>query len=342
MRPSASVLIVAWNSSAELRRTLPPLLAELREGDELIVVDNDSPDDSAAVALELAPAAKIVTMGRNQGFAGGVNVGAGAATGDLLVILNPDAMPLPGWGEAIRLPWLEGRGWSAWQGLVAGADATTINSAGNPVHFTGIVWAGMHDEPLAAAPGPGEVTALSGACLAVPLEVWRRLGGFAERFFMYHEDVDLALRLRLAGETVGIEPRAVVAHDYEFTASAGNKWRWMERNRLATLVRIYPGALLALLAPALLATEAALLLAAAAGGWGAQKLRANAEAVAWLPRLLRERQAIHRARKISAGEFAAALTADLDSQFIPAAARSGPVRTALRAYWRLVRALLGR
>ena len=49
MRPSVSVLIVAWNSSAELRRTLPPLLAELREGDELIVVDNDSPDDSAAV-----------------------------------------------------------------------------------------------------------------------------------------------------------------------------------------------------------------------------------------------------------------------------------------------------
>jgi GT2 family glycosyltransferase len=341
VRPSVSVLIVAWNSSAELRRTLPPLLAELREGDELIVVDNDSPDDSAAVARELAPAVKIVTMGRNRGFAGGANVGAAAASGDLLVILNPDAMPLPGWGEAIRRPWLEGRGWSAWQGLVAGADATTINSAGNPVHFTGIVWAGMHDEPLAAAPGPGPVIAASGACLALPLEVWRRLGGFAERFFMYHEDVDLSLRLRLAGETVGIEPRAVVAHDYEFTASSENKWRWLERNRLATLVRVYPGALLALLAPALLATEAALLLAAAAGGWGGQKLRADAEALAWLPRLLKERRAIQRSSGVTAGQFAAALTADLDSPFIPAVARSTSARLALRAYWRLVRVLLG-
>ncbi|HKZ12712.1 MAG TPA: glycosyltransferase family 2 protein [Solirubrobacterales bacterium] len=342
MRPSVSVLIVAWNSSAELRRTLPPLVAELREGDELIVVDNDSPDDSAAAARELAPAAQIVKMGRNRGFAGGANVGASAATGDLLVILNPDAMPLPGWGEAIRRPWLEGRGWSAWQGLVAGADGTTINSAGNPVHFTGVVWAGMHDEPLAAAPGPSAVTAGSGACLAVPLEVWHRLGGFAERFFMYHEDVDLSLRLLLAGETVGIEPRAVVAHDYEFTASAQNKWRWLERNRLATLVRVYPGALVALLAPALLATEAALLLASMAGGWGGQKLRADAEAVAWLPRLLRERREIQRARRVSAGEFAAALTADLDSPFIPEVARSTPARLALRTYWRLVRALLGR
>jgi hypothetical protein len=342
VRPSVSVLIVAWNSSAELRRTLPPLLAELREGDELIVVDNDSSDDSAAVVAALAPAAKIVTMGRNRGFAGGANVGASAAGGDLLVILNPDAMPLPGWGEAIRRPWLEGRGWSAWQGLVAGGDATTINSAGNPVHFTGIVWAGMHGEPIAAAPGPGEVVAASGACLAVPLEVWRRIGGFAERFFMYHEDVDLSLRLRLAGETVGIEPGAVVAHDYEFTASAQNKWRWLERNRLATLVRVYPGALLALLAPMLLATEAALLLAAVAGGWAGQKLRADAEALAWLPRLLRERRAIRRTRTVSAGAFAAALTPDLDSPFIPPVARSAPARLALRIYWRFVRAALGR
>src|SRR6202012_5025649 len=92
----------------------------------------------------------------------------------------------------------------------------------------------------AAARGGGEVAALSGACLAVPLEVWRRIGGLAPKFFMYHEDVDLALRLRLAGETPGIEPAAVVAHDYEFTASAGNKWRWMERNRLGAGARPPP------------------------------------------------------------------------------------------------------
>ena len=342
MRPSVSVLIVAWNSSAELRRTLPPLVAELRDGDELIVVDNDSPDDSAVVATALAPQVKLVTMGRNRGFAGGANAGARAASGDLLVILNPDAMPLPGWGEAIRRPWLEGRGWSAWQGLVAQGDLRTINSADNPVHFTGLVWSGMHDEPIEAAPAPREVVSLSGACLAVPLEVWRRHGGFAPKFFMYHEDVDLALRLRLAGEMTAIEPTAVVAHDYEFTASAGNKYRWLERNRLAMLIRLYPASLLMLLAPALLVTEVALLLAAVVGGWGGQKLRANVEVIAWLPRLLRERRAIERQRTISASEFAAALTPDLDSPFIPEVVRSTPARLALRTYWRLVRALLPR
>jgi GT2 family glycosyltransferase len=342
VRPSLSVLIVAFDSREELGRTLPALAAELRDGDEVIVVDNDSSDDSAALVSELMPAVRVVRMGRNVGFAAGCNAGAAEASGDLLVILNPDAAPMPGWGEGIRRPWLEGRGWAAWQALVAEAGGTRINSAGNPVHFTGIVWAGMHGRPISEAPAAGEVSCLSGACLAIPLSTWRSLGGFPEPFFLYHEDVDLSLRLRLRGERLGIEPSAVVDHEYEFAASGENKWRWLERNRLATLVRIYPARLLVLLAPALLATELALLLVSSSGGWGGQKRAANREALRWLPRLLRERRRIQRARAVGSAEFASWLSADLDSPFIAGAARSLPARLVLRGYWRAVRCLLGR
>jgi GT2 family glycosyltransferase len=341
VRPTLSVLIVAWNSREELARTLPALLPELGAGDELIVVDNDSSDGTPDSVEGMAPSARVLRSGRNLGFAAGVNAGAAAAGGDLLVILNPDAAPRPGFGEAIRRPWREGRGWAAWQALVANADGTLINSAGNPMHFTGIVWAGGHDRPIAEAPAAGEVTALSGACLAIPLQTWRQLGGFPERFFLYHEDVDLSLRLRLRGGALGIEPAAVVDHDYEFGARE-HKWRWLERNRLAFLVRAYPAPLLLLLAPALLATELALLAVAAGGGWGRQKLAADLEFLRWLPRLLRERRSLQASRTVSAAEFASWLTADLDSPFISPAARSLPARLALRSYWAAVRLLLRR
>jgi GT2 family glycosyltransferase len=339
VRPTLSVVIVSWNSREQLARTLPALLPELGEDDELIVVDNDSGDGSAEAVEALAPRAQVLRSGRNAGFAAACNEGAALAGGDLLVILNPDAAPLPGFGEAIRRPWLEQRGWAAWQALVAARGATEINSAGNPVHFTGIVWAGGHGRPIGEAPPAGEAPALSGACLAIPRGAWEEAGGFPPEYFLYHEDVDLSLRLRLAGGALGIEPSAVVDHDYEFGASAG-KWRWLERNRWACLIRVYPAPLLVLLAPALLATELALIPASIAGGWGGQKLGASADVVRWLPRLMRERRQVQATRKVSAAEFAAWLTPDLDSPFIPALARSAPVRALLRAYWRAVRLLL--
>lgn len=339
MSPTLSVVIVAWNSRDELSRTLPALLPELGDEDELIVVDNGSTDGTAELVAELAPRARLLQPGRNLGFAAGINAGADLASGELLLILNPDAAPTPGFGAAIRRPWLDGRGWSAWQGLVADGSGTKINSADNPMHFTGIVWAGGHDQPLSAAPPAKEVVSLSGACLAIPRDVWEEVGGFPPEYFLYHEDVDLALRLRLFGRRAGVEPAAVVDHDYVFDGST-HKWRWLERNRLAFLVRIYPGALLALLAPALLATELALIPVAFAGGWGRQKLRADLEFLRWLPRLLRERRQLQARRAVSAAEFASLLTPDLDSPFISPLARSLPARLLLRGYWRAVRALL--
>jgi GT2 family glycosyltransferase len=339
VRPTLSVLIVAYESRDDLKKTLPALLPELDEADELIVVDNKPGDGSAEVVKELAPRARVLQTGRNTGFAGGCNAGAAVAGGDLLVILNPDASPQPGFGEAIRRPWLEGKGWGAWQALVADGEGRCVNSAGNPIHFTGIVWAGGHGRPLAEAPASSEVAAASGACLAIPLERWRAVGGFPAEFFMYHEDVDISVRLRAEGHPVGIEPTALVAHDYEFGANE-QKWFWLERNRLAFLVRTYPAALLLLLAPALLATELALLLVSGMGGWGREKMRANLAFARWLPRLLRERRAIQHRRVIGAREFAAALTPDLDSDLISPLVRSWPARLLLRSYWRAVRLLL--
>src|SRR5207342_3588613 len=99
-------------------------------------------------------------------------------------------------------------------------------------------------EPVPADAEPREVGFASGACLAIPAASWRASGGFAPGYFLYHEDVELSLRLRLGGRRIGIEPRAVVDHDYEF-GRTGEKLRLLERNRWLTVLRTYPAAVLA-------------------------------------------------------------------------------------------------
>ena len=187
-------------------------------------------------------------IGRNAGFAEGCNLGAAAAGGDLLVILNPDAAPLPGFGEAIRRPWIEERGWAAWQALVADAGATLINSAGNPVHFTGIGWAGKHGEPIAEAPAAGEVTCALRRLPGDPtpnLDGGRRLSGAVLPLPRGRRPLAAAATCA-AARLASSRPRSSTMT----TSSApGQKWRWLERNRWAFLIRIYPTGLLALVMP---------------------------------------------------------------------------------------------
>jgi GT2 family glycosyltransferase len=339
-RPGLSVIVVTHDSAGDVARSLPAIAAELRDGDELIVCDNDSGDGTPARVAELVPGARVIEAGDNLGFAAGCNRAAAEAVNPLLLLLNPDAVVAPGFRDAIELPLLERRGWAAWQGLVTSGDGSEINSRGGAVHFSGIAWAGGAGRPIAEAPaGPGEVPFASGACLAVLREVWEQAGGFSPEYFLYHEDTELGLRLWLTGHRIGIEPRARCEHAYEFSKGP-HKWFYLERNRHATLIRTYPGRLLALLAPALLATELALLAAAAAGGWLPEKLRAWRATFTDARRLRRERAAIQAQRAIAPADFALRLGAALDSAYLGRAGRSRLLAALLGSYWALVRRLL--
>jgi len=335
-----SFVVVSYQSAEALKGSLPALAAQLHDGDEVIVVDNASADGSADVAAELVPRATIVRSEENAGFAAGCNRGAAVASGELLVFLNPDAVPAQGFRDAIERPARDASGWGAWMGLVTMHHGAAVNTSGGVLHFTGLGWAGEAGRPVDVVPTmPTEVGFVSGACFAVPRATYIGAGGFPEHYFMYCEDVDLSLRLRLRGSRLGLEPSARVDHDYDFGKGA-LKWRLLERNRVATVIRTYPAVLLLLLAPALVVTEVAVLAAAIAGGWALQKVLSWADVARALPLLLRERAGIQATRTVSAREFATTLTPELSSPFLPEAVRSGLVRRLLRAYWRLVSVLL--
>ncbi len=333
------MIVVAFRHGESIRPALAAVAAQLGAADELIVVDNASGDETAEVIADAVPTARLIRNSENQGFPAACNLGASEATGDALVFLNPDAVVAVGWREAIVRPIAERPEWAAWQALVTAAGGTIVNTRGGIVHFTGIAWAGGAGDALLEAELDGAVGFASGACLAIRRERFTAASGFAGEFFLYHEDVDLSLRLRLAGAEVGVASAARVDHDYEFDKGK-EKWRYLERNRWATLIRVYPAWLLVLVAPALIATELALVVVAIAGGWIGQKLRAWGDTLAAIPRLISERRAIQAGRAISTGAFATSLVADLTTPYLGRASRSRLLGAILRGYWRAVLWLL--
>lgn len=320
-----AVVIVAYDSGAALPATLDALLPQLRDDDELVVVDNAS-----AVPPAVGDRARLLSSPTNLGFAGGAVLGARETAAPLLFFLNPDAVPTPGCLDVLRTAPAD---WAAWQALVLLPGGAGVNSAGNVAHWSGIGWAGGTDVP----PGPREVGFASGAALVVRRADWDAVGGFDPAYFMYGEDLDLSLRLRLSGRRIGVLPAASVEHDYAF-AKGDYKWFHLERNRWWTLLAVYPAPLLALVAPALLALELVLLVVAARQGWLAAKLRAQAAVLRSLPSAVTRRRRVQRHRRIGSAAFADGLSSDLASLNLCVPVAAGRLQA---AYWLGARGLLG-
>jgi N-acetylglucosaminyl-diphospho-decaprenol L-rhamnosyltransferase len=341
VQPGLAVVLVCHDSARELPRTLGALREQLEPGDELVVVDNASRDGTVDVARREAADARIVETGANLGFAGGAVAGARKSAAPLILFLNPDCIPATGALHHLRACAAQQPAWGAWQALVTFPDGERVNTAGNVVHFLGIGWAGRLGEPVSAVDrDPHEVGFASGAALVVRREAWNAVGGFDPRFFMYSEDLDLSLRLRLAGWGVGIAPAARVRHEYEFE-KGGYKWFYLERNRWWVLLGVFPGRLLVLLGPALVAFELALMAVAWRGGWLREKLRAQRAVARELPAILRRRRAVQRTRAIGANAFGRWLSASLDSPYLADARRVPGAMAAQAAYYRVVLAAIG-
>ncbi len=100
-RPSteaASVVIPNWNGADLLQKYLPHVIAAMdgNPDNEVIVVENGSTDDSAQVLREQFPTVRVVQLETNLGFGGGSNAGFRAAKNDIVILLNSDMRPEPG------------------------------------------------------------------------------------------------------------------------------------------------------------------------------------------------------------------------------------------------------
>jgi N-acetylglucosaminyl-diphospho-decaprenol L-rhamnosyltransferase len=335
-----AVVVVTHQSAAHLRPLLTPLRTQLREDDELVIVDNASTDGTPDVARSLGSEIRVIETGENLGFAVGCHAGADTTHAPLLLFLNPDSEPQPECIQQLRDAGVAHPAWGAWQAAVM-LEGDRINSSGGVVHYLGIGWAGDCERPASELPAHDrEIAFPSGAAMVVRRAAWKELGGLDREYFLYGEDLDLGLRLWLAGQRVGLVPGARVLHNYEFDKGT-SKWFWLERNRWRTVLSVYPGVLLAMILPALLAAEIGLLAIAAREGWLAAKLRAQAATLVGMVGTLARRRTVQRTRRIGANDFASHLTSSLDSPYLAGAA-TPLLRVPQALYWRGVRRALAR
>lgn len=252
MTPTVTIIIVAYNSGAFLQACVDALAGQTFGGFEVVIADNAS-TDGAVTALKL-PDARFVRrqMGANLGFAAANNRVAETSKADFIVLLNADTLPEPNWLEALVTAAQSHPEASSFGSVQVRLDnADLFDGVGDVWHVAGIAWRALEGRPRR----PIADAEILGPCAAGAL--YRRqdfldIGGFDERYFCYCEDIDLALRLRLAGRGSRRVAGAVLLH-----AGSGTTGRVSEftlyhghRNRVWTFLKNTPGGWLWLLLPA--------------------------------------------------------------------------------------------
>lgn len=180
---------------------------------EILVANNDTKERNVLRDLQHRFSFSIIDLPENRGFSGASNKAAKVARGRILVFLNPDTRFLSGdlsflvasldVGEVgvIGLRLLSERTLpEAWS---AGKNVTLWSLMANHIGISFKPW---------RVPREQSVAWVSGAALLVSHDLFSRLGGFDEGFFLYYEDVDLCFRVREAGRKVFLSPEVSVLH----------------------------------------------------------------------------------------------------------------------------------
>ena len=217
---SVSVVIPCFNHSADTTACLRAVHETLpADGNvEIVVVDDGSTDDTPRALEEWSARFdrfRTLRNSENLGFIASCNRGAEVASGDLLVFLNNDTLPLAGWLEAIVRTFRDRPDAGAVGGKLLYPDGR-LQEAGGVVFADGSaanIGRGEYDVELPLFNFVREVDYCSGALLATPRALFAALGGFDARYTpAYYEDTDYCFAVRAHGYRVYYQPRGAIVH----------------------------------------------------------------------------------------------------------------------------------
>ncbi len=228
MGGTISVIIVNYNVQAYLENCLIALNASEVDGDvEIIVVDNNSFDGSVEMLRSRFPQVKVVKNRTNLGFARAVNRGFQESSGEYLLVLNPDTLVQEDTLNVLTQYMVGHPEVGICGPKILNADGTLQLSCkrsfptpgvalpkivGLSKIFPGSRWAGKYNLTFLDSDQVHNVDAISGSCMFIRREIFKHVGQFDDRFFMFGEDLDFCYRTIQAGFEVHYVPLTQIVH----------------------------------------------------------------------------------------------------------------------------------
>ena len=207
-----SVVVTTYNGSAVLRECLESLLAQTRPFDEIVIVDDASPEDDQSFVRERFPSVRTLRLPRNLGHAGAAAAGVAATPGVLVALVNNDAACDPDWLEQAVRPFEDPAVGSVATRLVRYDRPDLLDSAGDAYTVVGHAFKGREGEPDPQEREPREVFSACAAAAILRRAAYDAAGGLRPELQAYYDDVDLGFRLRLAGYSCIYVPTARARH----------------------------------------------------------------------------------------------------------------------------------
>lgn len=309
---SVTVVVVNFNGGDLVIRCLEHVARQERLPERIVLLDNASTDGSLAACRRLVEADErlrirtlIDPLSANHGFAAANNRGIAMADTEYVALLNPDAFAAPGWLQALldtaaRHPDIAAFGSRQ---MLAGRDGI-VDGLGDCYSLTGLAWRRGHGRRLVPADlASREIFAPCAAAALYRRAAVLEVSGFDADYFCYFEDVDLGLRLRLAGHRALYVPEAVVEHVGGASSGGGRSptaTYFGHRNLVWTAIKDLPAPLLCIFLLAQIPQTIFLTVVCAWRGRLRAFLCGKCDAVRGLGACLRKRRIVQRGRRRTA------------------------------------------
>ncbi len=311
LAPDITVVVVNYNGGDYLKGCIASLARQTHKNFETIIIDNNSADDSLARLTEKPARLTILKQTENLGFARANNIGAAMGKGAWLALLNPDAEAEPGWLDAMMRAVSEHPDHRMVASLQFNLhDPSKLDGAGDNYLAYGYAWRGGFGQAASSAPPAGECFGPCGAAALYPRALFLDAGGFDERYFCYHEDVDIAFRLRLLGERCQFVPNARIRHAGSAVTGRTSRFSVFHgvRNGVWTYFKNMPGGWLILTLPVWLVGAILLLIRGLFRGAFLATWDGFVAGLRGLGPMLKTRRELRARRRIKPAAMAAAFT----------------------------------